>query len=117
MPRYQDEFTKPTATVIGQGFTIHAGKLSGSESMRVDGTVLGDIALEGVLHLSETGSVQGDISVSSARIAGRVSGNVNCSTILHLASSALVLGDIETGSMIVDNGAIFHGQCQTHAGA
>ena len=112
--RNQDDFIKTTGTVIGQGFTINAAVISGPESMRVDGTVVGDIELEGALHLSETGVIEGSVKSSSARIAGGVTGDVTCSATLHLASTASVVGDILTDSMIVDNGAVFHGQCQTH---
>ena len=117
--RTLDEFTKPTGTVIGKGFTIHAARFacSDSESMRIDGTVIGDIHIDGVLNLSDSGRVEGNISAGSTRIAGRVSGNVHCRNALHLASTADVTGDILTTTLIVDDGAIFLGRCQTHVAA
>ena len=118
MPRTktQDEFTRPTGTVIGHGFTIHAARFTcaDSESMRIDGTVIGNIDIDGVLNLSDTGRVDGNISAGSPRIAGRVFGNVQCRNVLHLASTADVKGDIITTTLIVDDGAIFSGVCQTH---
>ncbi|MCL1843683.1 MAG: polymer-forming cytoskeletal protein [Defluviitaleaceae bacterium] len=114
--RIQDEFTKPTSTVIGNGFTIHAARFtcSDSESMRIDGTVIGDIEIDGLLNVSETGRVDGSVSAGSARVAGRIFGNVQCRNALHLAASADVTGDILTSTLIVDEGAIFVGRCQTH---
>ena len=114
--RTQDEFTKPTGTVIGKGFTIHAARFfcSDSESMRIDGTVVGDIDIDGVLNLSDSGRVDGNITAGSTRVAGRVSGNIHCRNALHLASTADVTGDILTTTLIVDDGAIFLGRCQTH---
>ena len=116
MNRTQDEFNRPTSTVIGLGFTIHAARFtcSESESMRIDGTVIGDIDIDGLLNVSETGRVDGNVSAGSARVAGRIFGNVNCRNALHLAPTADVTGDVLTSNLIVDEGAIFAGRCQTH---
>jgi len=81
--------------------------------MRVDGNVIGNIDISGVLNLSDTGFVDGDVYVGSARIAGRVLGNIQCKTALHLTSTAEVMGDILTGSIIIDDGVVLHGFCQT----
>ncbi|MCL1883262.1 MAG: polymer-forming cytoskeletal protein [Defluviitaleaceae bacterium] len=112
----QDDFNKPTSTVIGNGFTIHAARFtcSESESMRIDGTVIGDIEIEGVINISETGRVDGHINAGSARVAGRIFGNVQCRNALHLAATADVTGDVLTSTLIVDEGAVFTGRCQTH---
>ena len=111
-----DEFTKPTNTVIGSGFTISAAQFSCSdaESMRVDGTVVGNIAIDGVLIVSETGYVDGDIEASSVRIAGRVTGNIICRNALHFTSTADVTGNVCAPAFIVDDGAIIMGLCQTN---
>jgi cytoskeletal protein CcmA (bactofilin family) len=113
MPRSKDELTKPTGTVIGQGFTIQAVKLTGTDPIRVDGIILGNVDLDSPLHLSETGVVEGDIVASTARIAGQVIGNVNCHTMLHLAATAVVTGDIAADTIVVDQGAVLHGMCYT----
>jgi cytoskeletal protein CcmA (bactofilin family) len=113
MPRAKDELTKPTQTVIGQGFTIQAVKLTGTDPIRVDGVILGNVELNSPLHLSETGVVEGDILATTARIAGQVMGNINCQTLLHLASTAVITGDIVADTIVVDQGAVLHGLCNT----
>ncbi|MCL2356026.1 MAG: polymer-forming cytoskeletal protein [Defluviitaleaceae bacterium] len=112
----KEEFSKPTSTVIGQGFTIHAARFSCSEteSMRIDGTVIGDIEIEGLINVSETGRVDGNIASGSARIAGQIFGNIECRNTIHLASTADVSGNVVTTTLIVDDGAVFTGRCQTH---
>jgi len=115
----QDEFTRPTGTIIGKGFTIHAARFTCAdhESMRIDGMVIGNIDIEGVINLSETGRVEGGINAGSARIAGFVRGNINCRKALHLSSTAEIRGDITTTTLIVDNGATLLGVCKTHVAA
>ena len=113
--RAVDRFDIPTGTVIGVGFTFHAARISGAdaESMRVDGNVIGNIELNGVLNLSDTGFIDGDVVADSARIAGKVLGNISCKSALHLAKTAEVMGDILAGTLIIDDGVVFHGLCQT----
>jgi len=108
-------FDVSTSTVIGQGFTIQTATLSGVDngSMRVDGNVIGNIDIDGVLNLSDTGFVDGDVYVDSARVAGRVWGNIQCKNALHLTGTAEVTGNILAGALIIDDGAVFHGLCQT----
>jgi len=115
--RTLDEFTKPTNTVIGKGYTIEAARFScnDEESMRIDGTVMGDVEIEGVLNISDTGHVNGNISASAVRVAGRVTGNVKCRNALHLAETADVVGDVCAATLIIDDGAILLGRCQTNS--
>lgn len=111
-----EEFLKPTSTVIGNGFTIHATRLAcpETESMRVDGAVIGDIEIEGLINISETGRVDGNITSSSARVAGQIFGNITCRNTIHLAATADVTGDVLASVLIVDDGAVFTGHCKTH---
>ena len=115
----KNEFTMPTSTVIGNGFTIHAARFTcnESDSLRIDGTVIGDIYIDGLLNISETGRVDGNISVGSARVAGRVSGNINCRNALHIVGTSDIEGDVLTSTIIIDEGATFAGRCQTHVSA
>jgi len=110
-----DRFDMQTGTIIGAGFTIQAAKLSGDDngSMRIDGNVIGNIEINGVLNLSDSGFVDGDVLADSARVAGRVMGNIQCKSALHLTGTSEVMGDILTGTLIIDDGAVFHGLCQT----
>lgn len=114
--RTADEFTKPTGTIIGKGFTIEAARFvcNEAETMRVDGTIIGNIEIDGVLNISDSGHVNGHVNAGSVRVAGRVTGNIHCSNALHLASTADVKGDVLTTALIVDDGAVMLGRCQTN---
>jgi len=111
----QKEFTKPTATVIGKGFIVEAARFTctDSESIRVDGTIIGDIDIDGVLIISETGHIGGNIAAGSTRVAGCVLGSIQCRSAVHLAATAEVKGDINASVFIIDEGAVIIGSCQT----
>ena len=112
MPKEKD-YAKPANTFIDQGITLRADCLSGSESVRIDGTFTGNIDLDGYLQIGETGRIEGNLQVSYALIAGEVSGDILCRATVHLSSTAKVIGNIITGRIIIDEGAVFYGQCRT----
>ena len=105
-------FSKATNTFIDQGITIEGKKLSGTESVRIDGHFIGDVDLDGYLQVGETGVIEGDIKVSYALIAGTIYGNIVCRATVQLASTAKIRGDILCNNMIIDEGAVFYGYCQ-----
>jgi cytoskeletal protein CcmA (bactofilin family) len=106
---------KPVSTIIGQGVTIQTEKLSGTESVRIDGNFRGDIELDGYLHIGANGRVMGNLHVSIAKIEGRVKGNVTCRDMVELTATASLQGDIYTGTIVVQEGAKLNGLCSTSA--
>jgi len=92
-------------TVIGKGVYLEAIRMSGQESVRIDGIYKGAIEIDGSLVLGDSGSITGDINANYFLVAGEVNGNITCETQLHFASTAKVMGDIKTSSLIVDEGS------------
>ena len=115
MPRDRKEkdVIKPANTFIGEGITLRAERLTGSESVRIDGLFIGDIALDGYLQVGENGRIEGNMQASYALIAGEIKGNIMCRATIHLSSTAKVHGDITTGRVIMDEGSVFYGICKT----
>ena len=97
-------------TVIGEGMYLEAGRLTGQESVRIDGVYKGSIEIDGSLVLGDSGSIIGNVEASYFLIAGEMIGNVKCHTQLHFASTAKVSGDIEAQSLIVDEGSQISGR-------
>ena len=92
-------------TIIGKGVYIEAARMSGQESVRVDGIYKGSIDIDGSLVLGDEGSITGDVAANYFLVAGEMAGNINCATQLHFASTAKVVGDVKTSSLIVDEGS------------
>ncbi|MCL2499376.1 MAG: polymer-forming cytoskeletal protein [Defluviitaleaceae bacterium] len=93
------------STVIGAGVTVEAARLTGRDSVRIDGDFKGDIVLEGSLVLGENGSITGDVRANYFLVAGEVNGNIYCDTQLHFASTARVVGDVNTPNLVLDEGS------------
>lgn len=97
-------------TIIGKGVYLEAIRMTGQESVRIDGIYKGAIEIEGSLVLGDSGSITGDVNASYFLVAGEITGNITCDTQLHFASTSKVLGDIKTSSLIVDEGSQVSGR-------
>jgi len=92
-------------TIIGAGITIEAARLTGSDSVRIDGQFKGTIDMQGSLVLGETGCITGDVRAGYFLVAGEVNGNIYCDSQLHFASTARVVGDVNTPNLVLDEGS------------
>ena len=101
-------------TQIGHSVTIK-GDISGNSDVRVAGNVVGGISIEGELIGERQGVVQAEIKTTTAVIAGSVKGNIDCSDKLILESTSQFEGNIKTKRLIIQEGAIFQGNCQMGA--
>jgi len=92
-------------TVIGEGMSVEAIRMTGAESVRINGTYKGNLELEGSLVLGDSGVIHGDVEASYFLVAGEITGNIKCNTQLHYASTAKITGNVEAQSLIVDEGS------------
>jgi len=97
-------------TVIGRGVFLEAARLTGKETIRIDGEFTGAIDVDGSLVLGQDGVINGDVAANYFLVAGEMNGNVTCATQLHFASTARVVGDIQTASLVMDEGSQVSGR-------
>jgi len=98
-------------TIIGKGATFD-GLLEISGGLRVDGAVKGKIVSADVVLIGPSGVVDADIEAKETIIGGTVKGNVKAPDKIELQAKSQVEGDIITYSLVVEQGATFHGNCQ-----
>jgi len=95
-------------TVIGADSTI-TGELVIQGTVRVDGSVEGDIRADWVI-VGETGRIRGNVQARMMVVGGRIDGNIDASEIVELKSKAQIFGEICTAKLTVSEGALFDGQ-------
>lgn len=100
-------------TIIGEDCSFE-GRLSSKGSIRVDGTINGEINVESNLYVGEKGKVLGNVHGSSIFIAGEVHGNVYVVDQLRISSSGKLYGDVDVKTFILDEDAMFEGSCRMH---
>ena len=96
---------------IAKGTTIK-GTITAAGDFRLDGTMDGNITLNGKLVVGETGIIKGNIICQNANIIGQVVGNISVKELLSLNSTANVKGDILINRLSIEPGATFSGTCR-----
>jgi cytoskeletal protein CcmA (bactofilin family) len=96
-------------SVLGAG-VIWQGSIVGSGGVRVEGIFEGQIALKGLLVVSETGKVTCEnIRAANVIVAGAVKGNITAQKV-EIRASGRVWGDIITTGFATEEGAFLRGQ-------
>jgi cytoskeletal protein CcmA (bactofilin family) len=97
-------------SLIGTG-TVVQGKVMTEGSIRIDGTMVGDVVAKANAAIGSSGILDGNLSAKNVSLAGRVKGTVTASEKLILESKSVLQGDIRASKLVVDEGAMFDGQC------
>ena len=96
-------------TIIAKGTEMN-GSLTVDGNIRIDGMVRGDITATDSVEVGKTGVVVGTtIQSKSALVHGRVEGHLVAPQHVTLGSKATLLGDLQTRSLVIEEGAVFHG--------
>ncbi len=92
--------------------TVIRGNISTPGDFRMDGTLEGNISIDGKLVVGEHGKIVGDIVCQNANVIGAVEGNLRVKELLTLFSTAIVKGDIVVNKLSIEPGANFTGSCK-----
>jgi cytoskeletal protein CcmA (bactofilin family) len=95
-------------TIIGKGTKIE-GTINIEGATRIDGTVSGKLIANDIVTVGSTGIVKAEIRARSIVVGGRVEGNLIASEKVELQAKSELVGDITSKSLLVEHGAIFHG--------
>jgi cytoskeletal protein CcmA (bactofilin family) len=97
---------------VGSGTEL-TGETTFKAMLRVDGHLSGKISSSsGTLIVGATGKIDANVDVSVAVVHGVVNGDIIASQRLELGRAAKVNGNIQTPSLVIEQGAIFEGNCK-----
>jgi cytoskeletal protein CcmA (bactofilin family) len=105
-----DTITTDKTTVLKQDASFE-GKLMFEGDVLVDGKFKGEIFSEGELTVGSSGYVEGDIEIGTIKVLGEIRGNIKASSKIIINAPAVVRGDIQAPSLIIEEGAVFEGNC------
>jgi cytoskeletal protein CcmA (bactofilin family) len=93
--------------LINEGCKVE-GILISDSSIRVDGTVQGNLEVEEGAIIGDKGLVTGDIKTKSLIVYGMVHGNID-SYCLEIKSTGCVNGEIKTSKLHIEFGGVYNG--------
>lgn len=93
---------------IGAGL-LFQGTLQGEGNYFVQGEVVGDGEIQGVLALAAGAYWKGNVSAEYVQVAGKIEGNVVANSKIELAATAVVTGDLSAPLIAIAEGAQYQG--------
>lgn len=99
---------QPSA-LITKGITL-SGVLRGEGIVQVEGSIDGEIDIQGSVVVLVGGSVKGPVTADVIQVCGRMEGNVTARQHLRLARSGFVEGDLTSPSLVVEDGGRLNGR-------
>jgi len=102
---------KETFTFLARGFEFK-GVLTFDGTVRIDGSVAGEIRSNGTIILGEHAVVEGDVSAGTIVSGGKITGNVMATGKAHFLQTAVLRGDVIAPLVQMDEGVSFHGMCE-----
>ena len=99
-------------TVIGPECIVR-GRLEGRGIIRIEGRFEGEIDTEGDVIIGEAGELVANVCARDVLLGGRVRGDVRATGRLEILHTGRLEGDINARQLIVAEGAVFSGKCET----
>jgi cytoskeletal protein CcmA (bactofilin family) len=103
-------------SVLGETTRLD-GRLVFSGTMRVDGSVQGEIfgekrdGVKNTLIIGEQAVVSGDIHADTVINSGQIHGNIFATSRVAIQDPGMLIGDVQTAELTVEEGVVFNGKC------
>jgi cytoskeletal protein CcmA (bactofilin family) len=91
--------------------TSFSGTIQSDENIRIDGVYQGHIETAGNVIVGPSAKVLADIVANAVQVWGAVKGNITAQGRLEILPAGRIWGDIRVGSLLIDEGGVFRGQC------
>jgi cytoskeletal protein CcmA (bactofilin family) len=98
-------------TIIASGVKVE-GDFTSPGNVRIEGIVIGSVKAEGDLIVTETATIQADVTAANAIVAGEIKGDLTAGEKLELLGTAKIHGNINCRTLTVESGASIVGNCQ-----
>ena len=96
-------------SVLGSGI-IWRGKLTGKGGVRIEGTFEGEIDIQGLVVIGETGKITCDnVRANTVIVAGGINGSITAEK-LEIRKTGRIWGDVTVSAFSTEEGGFLRGQ-------
>jgi cytoskeletal protein CcmA (bactofilin family) len=88
------------------------GTFRSQRDLRVEGELKGNVTCEGTLVVSEGATIAATVEAEHITVAGELTGEIRCRGRLQILPSGRVRATVSTGSLVIQEGAIYEGQLE-----
>jgi len=97
------------ATILGHE-GIFEGKISVKHSIRIDGSLKGELTTTESLTVGREGVIEGNVNAKHLISGGRIKGTVVVSGKTVLEETSELAGDLKTSKLVIEEGAVLQGK-------
>ncbi len=98
-------------TVLGDG-TRFVGKAEVDGTLRIEGTVDGEVHTTDTLVVGKTGNLKATVDTNRAVLNGTFKGKIEAKDRVEMQSGSHVEADVEASNMLMEEGVHFRGNCK-----
>src|SRR5215218_254939 len=88
------------------------GDFRSQRDLRVEGELKGNVICDGTLFVSEGATIAAAVEAEHVTVAGELTGEIRCRGRLQILPSGRVRAGVSTGSLVIQEGAIYEGQLE-----
>lgn len=99
-------------SVIDRGCEAE-GRLSFVGTLALNGKFRGQVLCADTLLVGEKGEIEAEVQVGVGIISGQIRGNITARERIELCRTARIFGNIVTPVLVMQEGVVFDGQCNT----
>lgn len=90
---------------------VFTGNLTLQGTAKIDGKFEGDIVSRQDVVVGEKAVINGNLTCRNAIVSGHVTGDILSSGQISLTATAVLYGNITYEALVIDEGAVFSGNC------
>jgi cytoskeletal protein CcmA (bactofilin family) len=103
-----EEGTENISAFVGRGVEFK-GTISYSGTVRIDGSLEGEIRTDGTLLIGEDAVIQAKVSAGRIVCKGKITGDVVAREHMKLRAPAVITGSVKTPVLSMEDGVLFNG--------
>ncbi len=107
-PSFRQDNTEDVSAFVGKG-VVFKGTISYTGTVRIDGTLDGELHTDGVLLVGEEAVITAKVTAGTIVCKGKITGDIQVRDKMKLRAPAVINGGITTPVLSIEEGVLING--------